>query len=558
MAFAKEIYRAFEDIVGKRNISEDKGVLETYRCIAQQSSAHYGPYVDQKTPLPQAVLLPGSTDEVQKIVQLCNKHRIQFKASTTFWAAMGYIGSDYAVQLDMRRMRSLEIDEKNQMAIIGPYAIGAVVQAEAMKVGLNMNMPGVGCSSSVLASTSGWVGFGPSTFFMGSAGENLLGAEWVLPDGRIMRTGSLGAGSGWFCGEGPGPSAKGIVRGFAGSAGSMGVCTKIAIRLHPWPGPAGIPTEGTIPAYKAILPDNFKTYTLCFPSWKAYADAFNLFFENQDIIYLGHRQFNMFGRKAKGAMVKILTDPEKQLCDLPGLMEDPYIKTQTESMKIDIQVVIAGMTKRNMEYKEKAIDKVLELTGGWKNEMMLDPEISRWVLLYLLRLGHKNLNYMYCGAYEGNFGLSANHFVSASVMEEASAVKDKWAKDYTHIADTGGDSDMGSIAIIGGGGATGWEFFVNFDAYEKESVKGTREFIDTTQKWMFGKGLGVDMGRWNADLRRPDGRDYTQEEHDEMYVNLPQPLFLTYNWKLRNVFNPNNLCGSYYRTLTPERFEKKE
>jgi hypothetical protein len=553
MVLDNEIYQSFEDVVGERNVSQDPGVLETYRCIAQQSSAHYGPYVDHITPRPQAVILPGSTEEVQNIVRLCNKYKIEFKASTTFWSAMGFIGSDNAIQLDMRRMKHLEIDEKNQMAIIGPHAIGAVVQAEAMKVGLNLNIPGVGCSSSVLASTSGWVGFGPGTFFMGSAGENLLGAEWVLPDGRILRTGSLGAGSGWFCGEGPGPSARGIARGFAGSAGTMGVCCKIAVRLHPWPGPPEIPTEGRIPAYQAVLPDNFKTYTLCFPNWKAYADAFNLFFENQDILYLGHRQYNMFGRNAKGAMVHVLTDSDKQLCDLPELMEDPYIKKQTELMKIDIQVVLAGMTKRNMEYKEKAIDKILELTGGWKNEMMLKPEIANWVLMYLLRLGHKNLNFAYCGAYEGNFGLSGNHFVSSSVMEEAAAIKDQWAKDHASIADTGGDSDMGSIAIVGGGGVTGWEFFINFDAYEKDSIKGTKEFIDSTQEWMFKKGLGVDMGRWNVDLRKPDGKNYSQEEQDAMFAKMPQPMFLTYNWKIRKVFNPNNLTGSYYRTLTPDK-----
>jgi len=75
------------------------------------------------------------------------------------------------------------------------------------------------------------------------------------------------------------------------------------------------------------------------------------------------------------------------------------------------------------------------------------------------------------------------------------------------------------------------------------------------QKWMFEKGLGVDMGRWNVDTRREDGKNYTQEEHDAMYVNMPQPMFLTYNWKIRNVFNPNNLTGSYYRTLTPEKIK---
>ena len=549
MALSSEIYKAFEDIVGTRNISQDIGVLETYRCIASQSSAHYGPY-DHKTPLPQAVLLPGSTAEVQNIVRLCNKYSIKFKASTTFWSSMGYIDSDHAIQLDMRRMRHLEIDARNMLAVAEPYAIGAVVQAEAMRVGLTLNIPGVGCSSSPVASTAGWVGFGPASISMGCASENMLGAEWVLPDGEVLRTGSLGAGSGWFCGEGPGPSIRGVLRGFQGSTGSLGVCTRLAIRLHPWPGPASIPTRGTTPAYKADLPDNFKAYTLCFRNWGDYAKGVSLLHEN-DILYLGHRQFNMFGRDIKTAMIRILTNPELQLCDIPALVEDPEIKKANEEMKIDIQVVIAGMTKRDTEYKDAALDKVLELSGGWKSAFMLDKEMVDYVLLYLLRLGHKNLNYALCGAYEGNFGLSPNLFVSARNMEEAAALKRKWELETPYFAATGGDSDMGSICIIGGGGPTGWEFFVNFDAHDKSSISGTADFINDTQRWMTGKGLGLDMGRWNQDLRKPDGHGFTQEEHDAMFSKLPQPLVTEYQYKVREILNPGNLCGSYYRTLTP-------
>jgi hypothetical protein len=553
MAFAGEIYKAFETIVGKRNISEDPGILETYRCIAAQSSAHYGPY-DHKTPLPQAVLLPGSTDEVRNIVRLCNKYKIQFKASTTFWSAMGYIGSNNAIQLDMRRMKSIEIDEKNMIAIVEPYAIAAVIQAEAMKVGLNLNIPGVGCSSSTLASTAGWAGFGPTSISMGCSSENMLGTEWVLPDGEVLRTGSLGAGSGWFCGEGPGPGTRAVLRGFMGSTGSIGVCTKVAVRLHPWPGPAYIPTRGTVPAYKAVLPDNFKSYTLCFPSWEAYANGIALLHEN-DVVYLGHRQFNMFGRDIKTAMLKILTDPDRQLCDIPELVNDPELKKANDDMKIEIQVVIAGMAKNDLAYKEKALDKILELSGGWKSEFMMDKEMDDFVLLYLIRMGRKNLNYVLCGAYEGNYGLSSNVFVSSGVMEEAAELKRKWETETTHIAAVGGDSDMGSLTIIGGGGPTGWEFFTHFDAYDKETIKGTAAFINDTQRWMNEKGLGVDMGRWNQDVRREDGYYVTQEQQDEMYVKLAQPLVAAYQWKVRKAVNPNNLCGSYYRTLNPDKIK---
>ena len=548
MALETEIYRAFEDVVGKRNISQDKGVLESYRCIAAQSSAHYGPY-DHKTPLPQAVILPGSTEEVQQVVALCNKYGIEFKASTTFWSAMGYIGSDRSVQIDMRRMNKIEIDSKNMIAIVEPYAIGAVVQAEAMKVGLNLNIPGVGCSSSVCASTAGWVGFGPQTISMGAATENMLSAEWVLPNGEILRTGSLGAGSGWFCGDGPGPSTRAILRAKQGTAGSMGVCTRVAVRLHPWPGPAYIPSRGDAPAYRACLPDNFKAYTLCFPDWDAYAEGVNLLHQ-AEILYLGHRQFTMFGREIKTAMIKILNDPDGQLADLEGYVNDPELKKANEDMKIDIQVVIAGMTARDTEYKEKALEVIMKRVGAWKSEFMMDQDISDWVLMYLLRMGHKNLNYTLCGAYEGNFGLSGNLFTSASVMEEASALKKKLEEETDYLAQVGGDSDMGSITIMGGGGSTGWEFFSHFDAYDKASIKGTAEFFNVTQEWMTQKKLGVDMGKWNQNARREDGYNYTQEQQDAMFSKMPQPLITYYQYRVKQAFNPNDLCGSYYRTLS--------
>jgi hypothetical protein len=551
MALSKEIYKEFEDIVGPRNISADTGILETYRCIPAQSSAHYGPYYKHITPLPQAVILPGSTEEVQKIVRLCNKYKLKFKAAGTFWASMAYIGSDYAIQLDMRRMRKIEIDVKNQTAVIEPYVIGATLQAEAMKVGLNCNIAGVGCSSSIVASTSGWNGVGPASIAFGNHADSLLGIEWVLPTGEVLRTGSIGSGAGWFCGEGPGPSLRALFKGVYGVTGSMGVCTKMAMRLYPWPGPKYLPSEGTIPAWKATLPDNFKSYTLCFPTWKAWADAVTLLW-NSDIAYLGHRQFNMFGREVKGAMLRILLDPEKQLCDIPTLMEDPILKKQTEEMKIEFQLVIAGMTRRDTEYKEKAVEKILEETGGWKASLMEEPDLANWALLYLLRLGHKNLNYVMCGAYEGNFGLSPNMYIATTLMEEAAALKLKWEKESTAIAATGGDSEMGSLSTMGGGGTSMWEFFTNFDAYEKESIEGTYAFFEDSQKWMTSKGLARDMGRANSDARGRDGFDVPQSLHDDTYGKMPQPLIWNYQWKVREAFNPNHLGDSYYKTLTPK------
>jgi hypothetical protein len=344
MTLPKNVYKALEDIVGAKNISDDPALLDSYRYSLAHTAIHLGPYYDTFTPRGAAVLLPGSTEEVQAIVRLCNEHKIKFKASSTFWSAQGYPSEDNTLQLDMRRMdRILEIDEKNMFAVIEPGVIGATLQAEAMKVGLNTHIPGSGCSCSTLASATSYFGSGPGNLYGGWYYDNLLGVEWVMPTGDLFRIGSLGSGCGWFCGEGPGPSMKGVARGFLGAKGAMGVFTKCAIKLFAWPGPASLPVEGIVPAYRVSLPDRFRAYTVAFPSWKAWADAAYMIWDT-GIGYLAHRQFNMFGRDLKHAMVEILTDPTKTLGDLEELLEDPEVQRVTETSTRDFQIVLAGMT----------------------------------------------------------------------------------------------------------------------------------------------------------------------------------------------------------------------
>ena len=323
MALSREAYQAFENIVGPANISDDPALLDSYRYPLSHTAIHMGPYYRVYTPRGEAVLLPGSTEEVQAIVKLCNKYRIRFKPSSTFWSAWGYPLEDNTIQLDMRRMdRIIEIDAKNGFAVVEPYVIGATLQAEAMKVGWNTHIHGPGSSCSCLASATALGGLGPDTLFMGHHSENMLGVEWVMPDGEILRVGSVGSGLGWFSCDGPGPSLKGLVRGMTGTNGAMGVFTKVALKLYPWPGPTTLPVEGLPPAYKAILPDNIRGYTLGFPSWKAWADSCYMIWE-AGIGYVAHRQYSMFGRDLKGAMVKILSDPAKTLGDIEETAEGP-------------------------------------------------------------------------------------------------------------------------------------------------------------------------------------------------------------------------------------------
>src|SRR4030042_798388 len=104
MTLPKNVYQAFEEIVGSRNISDDTALLDSYRYSLAHTAIHLGPFFNTFTPRGEAVLLPGSTEEVQAIVKLCNKYKIKFKASSTFWSAQGFPSEDDTIQLDMRRM----------------------------------------------------------------------------------------------------------------------------------------------------------------------------------------------------------------------------------------------------------------------------------------------------------------------------------------------------------------------------------------------------------------------------------------------------------------------
>ena len=105
MALSREKYQALEDIVGPNYISDDPALLGSYTYPMTITSLHLGPCYNVFTPKGQAVLLPGNTEEVQALVKVCNKYKIKYKASSTFWSAMGYPSEDKnTIILDMRRM----------------------------------------------------------------------------------------------------------------------------------------------------------------------------------------------------------------------------------------------------------------------------------------------------------------------------------------------------------------------------------------------------------------------------------------------------------------------
>src|SRR3990172_12870193 len=122
MALKPEVRRCFEDIVGGPNISDDPLILDTYSftwLVEFEPGSAPGKYVPNR---PEAVILPGSVEEVQAIVKACNRFDVKFKALSTGYGAYSLPGQKGVVVLDMRRMnRIIDIDEKNKFAIVEPY-----------------------------------------------------------------------------------------------------------------------------------------------------------------------------------------------------------------------------------------------------------------------------------------------------------------------------------------------------------------------------------------------------------------------------------------------------
>jgi glycolate oxidase len=364
MALKRDIYRALEDVVGPENISEDPVILDSY---AWRSCLVAGP--TKFVPRFEAVTLPKYTEEVQAIVKLCNRYKIQFKAGSTGWGIYNDPPGPGVVKIDLRRMnRILEINEKNMYAVVEPYVIGAQLQAEVMKRGFICNITGAGsnCSALPLAAHQG-IGHLSQSLSYGE--RNQLALEWVTPDGEIVRLGSLGSLGEWFCGDGPGPSLRGIVRGNTVPLGGLGVYTKAAQKVYHWPGPAVFPVEGVSPHYAPSVPPGFMIRYFSFPSAAKLREA---------EIKVGESEigFILMGFNPGMVSANIATNNNEDLA---------YLKQFTELVQgPGFMLIMAGNSPRDFEYKKRVLQQIVDENSGESLEPVENPKNAggfmwRWI-----------------------------------------------------------------------------------------------------------------------------------------------------------------------------------
>lgn len=354
----KLIYNELVNILGRDYVSDDPGVNEAY-------SRDFYAMSTLRRRSPEFIVLPGSTEDVQQIVKLANRHQFPFSVIGTglLFVLLGAIKPYWCI-IDTKRMDRMEIDEKNMYAVIEPYVTHAQLHSEALKRGLHMGIPEAGAQASNLANHC-FQGLQGTTYRTGYATRNIMGMEWVLPNGEIIRTGSLAnPRAGYYWGEGPGPDARALLRSAAGNLCALGVVTRMAVKLYPWPGPRLFPAEGVAPEKKSELPtDRFKWYLFTYPTFEQSIEAMREI-GKAEIGGTLHRwppaYFDWWWAKSKE--------------EYWGTWVDEYWQ---KNFRNCVSVCLWGFaSEKQLEYEEKVLQQIIDDTGG---KLVSDEAYQRWV-----------------------------------------------------------------------------------------------------------------------------------------------------------------------------------
>lgn len=172
----------------------------------------------------EAVVLPRNTDEISKVLMICNGAKVPVYPSGV--GAGGTVSATGGVVLSTARLnRIIEIDTANLIAVVEPgVAVDELNKALAAD-GL-MFPPDPGTAGATLGDTVSGNATGLRGPKYGVSKHYIMGLEVVLADGRVLRTGGKTVKD---------VAGYDLTKLFTGSAGTLGVITRLTVKLVPAP-----------------------------------------------------------------------------------------------------------------------------------------------------------------------------------------------------------------------------------------------------------------------------------------------------------------------------------
>jgi glycolate oxidase len=208
-----QILSEFRQIVGSNGLISETDQLRTYECDA----------LTNFRVMPKAVLLPSTTEQVQAIVRICHRERIPFVArGSGTGLSGGALPVDKGIVISLTRMNHiLELDIANTRAVVEPGVINSQITERVAAHGYfyapDPSSQTVCTIGGNVAENSG----GAHCLKYGFTTTHVIGLELVLPDGSLVHLGGQAL-------DKPEYDLTGV---FVGSEGTLGIATKITLRL---------------------------------------------------------------------------------------------------------------------------------------------------------------------------------------------------------------------------------------------------------------------------------------------------------------------------------------
>jgi glycolate oxidase len=213
-----ELIAKIRDTIGKNFVFTDPAMLSMH-SHDETEDLHY---------LPDLVVKPRTAAEVSEILKLANAYKIPV---TPQGARTGLSGGALPVHggiaLSMERFNEIiEIDERNLQVTVEPGVITQVLQEAVKEKGLFYPPDPASRGSCFIGGNVAENSGGPKAVKYGVVKDYVLNLEVVLPTGEIIWTGAnvLKNATGYN-----------LTQLMVGSEGTLGIITKIVLKLIPHP-----------------------------------------------------------------------------------------------------------------------------------------------------------------------------------------------------------------------------------------------------------------------------------------------------------------------------------
>ncbi len=212
------IIKKLQQIVGEQNVLFDSENLKNYGHDETEDLLF----------LPEVVVKPITAIEISEILKLANE---EFVSVTPRGAGTGLSGGALPIHagiiLSMERFNKIiEIDERNLQATVEPGVINEAFQNAVKEKGLFYPPDPASKGSCFLGGNVAESSGGPKCVKYGTTKDYILNLEVVLPTGEIIYTGAntLKNSTGYN-----------LTQLMVGSEGTLGIATKIIVKLLPLP-----------------------------------------------------------------------------------------------------------------------------------------------------------------------------------------------------------------------------------------------------------------------------------------------------------------------------------